>query len=63
MPEGKVKLKEEIQDNQLESTSFDQIKSDLIRLRDRPPVRRGPFVISDEDLFDELDLDKCGRIS
>lgn len=63
MPEGKVKLKDELQDSQLGSTSFDQIKSDLKRLRDRPLARRGPFVISDDDLFDELDLDKCGRIS
>jgi len=41
-----------------ESTRFSHISADLQRLRERPESRRGPFIISDEDLNNQFDLEK-----
>lgn len=59
MPDSKVKQKVRNQEHTREFVGLGDIFDDLRSLKDRPESRRGPFIISDEDLNNQFDLDSC----
>jgi hypothetical protein len=56
MPDSEVKQKVQNQDHPRESLKLNDVFDDLRSLKDRPESRRGPFIISDEDLNNQFDL-------
>jgi len=58
MPKGKLRQEVQNRDYPNKSDRFSHISSDLKRLKERPESRRGPFIISDDDLNDQFNFKK-----
>ncbi len=58
MPKGGVRQEVQNQKCREKYDKFRHISNDLKRLKERPESRRGPFIISDDDLNDQFDLQK-----